>query len=1216
MSKYLRSLALAGPTLGILSWTAVQSLQAYPGPVAGTAPVRGPTVQEATEVPTGSYSVSSRTGAAQYTFPIAVPPGRGGMQPSLSLAYSSQNPIRGGIAAGWTMPIAMIRVDTSRGRIGGVHYASSLAGGERLIPVDEPNTDAGVQTYRVAEGDSSYTRYEKHHVAGTPGYWVARTPDGITYYFGETSASRDEPRADSHGTEGRWFVTRVVDRAGNQVEYAYRKVVGISGGSYRPVDIGLDEILYTSNDAAGLVPHARVKFLRDWGAPALCGGSVVPIGAQFDLRTGIHIYEGAAKLRGIQVQVADASGWKTRREITLRYDADAGRCDAAHGPMRVIEAIEETAISAEGHETKLPPVTFDYSRYEHDFGVKKSAGEVVSYGDTTSHGPVGPSLGRGKRALNPEKPGGYPTVEKMMIDLDGDGRLDVLASRPGEGGACEYDWRRNLGDGQFAEPVSRALPTLPLWANGATRDAEREGCSLSLQFTQRHNMEHGEKRCGYPANYVGYHIMDVNEDGLPDIVTTLEYQRGRYRPNKDAGFASARAALSSMSPAPACMKGDGTRVPCVLDRYFLLPDVVPYVWTDDGIGGDSPRGDNCCNAPPGFTCPGLNCCSPSHCPGDFSPVVGSLWDPPVLGTGEPLPDWAGDTDGDWAWAGVTQMLSGDNSEYGGLRTGSVCGHFPEMHEDWYVLRVFYNRGDGEFEREGRLRLWPVPLHSERPNGTLELIGQGLASAGAYQGTTDIDGDGHVDQLFLHPPSLKHATGPSWGGELFVFRGRPDGSFAEEPYLWPFPPDGRTQPGRLIQFSRPGIYYVGEEPTDEAQRYFDTQVTLLDINGDGLPDYVDARPHPETGEVALRVYYNTGTGFESRAQGTVLSPELDATERQLSYAFSKRPDNDYLQVGYDIVQRRLLDIDQDGLVDLIEVKPPGVGDRNPWATTYKPGEPEVRLYMNRGDRFVPVTANDTLQSLRSAFARIKLMDRRDWVIKSDIIDIDGDGLLDAYVNDYPECSPNMQISRPWLNCGQTDEIWTDSDAHQGMRLLEKVDTGRGKTIEFTYAPSGQYGPNAAVKAAYGYRVPSALRVVEQVAVWVHGSGTARTTYSYHDPVYNRDRWGDYGFRGFRHVTITGPKNLSRLQSVTQEQYAYDVDPTGRLAAVIQRAHLSGEDADGDGRYEVRHLMVTSVESSRWQKFSLFDGQVVTYHKVEDRSWTCESNAPCTATGRCT
>jgi hypothetical protein len=84
----------------------------------------------------GDAAVSSQTGALTYSFPIAAPPGRR-MQPGLSLAYSSQAPIYGGLAAGWSLAgVPIITEDTTTGRMLGAsftvplkNYTSSMAGG-------------------------------------------------------------------------------------------------------------------------------------------------------------------------------------------------------------------------------------------------------------------------------------------------------------------------------------------------------------------------------------------------------------------------------------------------------------------------------------------------------------------------------------------------------------------------------------------------------------------------------------------------------------------------------------------------------------------------------------------------------------------------------------------------------------------------------------------------------------------------------------------------------------------------------------------------------------------------------------------------------------------------------------------------------------------------------------------------------------------------------
>jgi hypothetical protein len=79
-------------------------------------PVVGADPPKAHDIHAGEAAVSSQTGAFTYAYPISVPPGRHGLAPQLALTYSSQAPIYGGIAAGWSLAIPAIREDTSQGR--------------------------------------------------------------------------------------------------------------------------------------------------------------------------------------------------------------------------------------------------------------------------------------------------------------------------------------------------------------------------------------------------------------------------------------------------------------------------------------------------------------------------------------------------------------------------------------------------------------------------------------------------------------------------------------------------------------------------------------------------------------------------------------------------------------------------------------------------------------------------------------------------------------------------------------------------------------------------------------------------------------------------------------------------------------------------------------------------------------------------------------------
>ena len=61
------------------------------------------------------------------------------MQPHLSLHYSSQAPIYGGLAAGWSLDIPTITLDTTHTalRQDVPVFRSSLGGGSDLVPVSE-----------------------------------------------------------------------------------------------------------------------------------------------------------------------------------------------------------------------------------------------------------------------------------------------------------------------------------------------------------------------------------------------------------------------------------------------------------------------------------------------------------------------------------------------------------------------------------------------------------------------------------------------------------------------------------------------------------------------------------------------------------------------------------------------------------------------------------------------------------------------------------------------------------------------------------------------------------------------------------------------------------------------------------------------------------------------------------------------------------------------
>jgi hypothetical protein len=516
------------------------------------APVVGSDPPKETALQDGDASVSTQTGAFTYSYPIAVPPGRNGMQPHLALSYSSQAPIYGGLAAGWSLSIPLIGQDTSKGRLWTTafavtlkNYTSSMAGGRPLIGVAEL-ASAGVATYR-AQNDASFVRYERS-LAGNGFWWRAYAPDGTTYYFGDTDAhtSMCTTISDEYAP-----LTRVIDAFGNQVDYNY--LPGVDG------ECRISSITWGKN--ASLPAFAQVTFTYA-ASPPTCAG--IAVGSQTSYRTGTKIVTGASQLDSIMI-TAFPPGTSTpdhQRVITLAYSAAEGSCGASHAAFRSLISIQESAWGMDSPRVDLPPVSFIYgasmgsaNRY---YPPRVFATTPLPWSSTSAATPF--NLGFGFRFRD----GKWPTVEAMMLDVDGDGLLDRVMNAPILSGShvisCGAVWQRNQGPGHpnFASAVPIAMPTLK-WAtaaddpnlfhggayagqNNANPGGYEESCSLNYQQTGYKNsfLSHGcadGSTCnaqGYCANgsdctprgpqtdqtYLAFRWIDIDGDGLVDLVAS------------------------------------------------------------------------------------------------------------------------------------------------------------------------------------------------------------------------------------------------------------------------------------------------------------------------------------------------------------------------------------------------------------------------------------------------------------------------------------------------------------------------------------------------------------------------------------------------------------------------------------------------------------------------------------------------------------------------
>lgn len=1214
MRHLVRTAALAGPTLALLATIATTGLsRAYPGDVfVAGSPAKGPATQKPVEIAAGAWNVSPQTGAATYTFSLPLPPGRGGMSPSsLALTYNSQSPLRGGIASGWTLTgVPSIEVDTSAGILGGTFYQSGLAGGQRLIRVDEPGAEPGIKTYR-AESDSDFVRYEKRADPNSGiSYWRALHPNGTIFEFGTYPNAREPFNSD---TPARWMLTRATDAFGNYIAYEIRPWCADPQACVQR-DLYVQRIHYGGNTAAGLPDHVNIEMVYDNSISTPCPGSEIPIGAAFTYRNGVRSYRGAATLRQILIQsrASGSDAFVTRRAITLDYDAAARSCTQPRAPLRLLSAIRQTVWTAEQASTPgspgtgLPLISFGYG----------TAGRTLE--KTQDPGALGyfESLSESSRHLVPD-PGvnpvtaetGQPGAVSMLRDVDGDGFIDFLALNDRSEQSCELTTTYNTA-GQWTSSVAASWPRRP-WEDGDSTpndNLRREFCNLAYQLDRRTiQPDDPDQICpSMTANYNSYHLIDIDGDQIPELVSALDFKPGSYDPAQD-GSPSEPACGTSTA---ACLEAvDSTdRTPCAINPHWILPtadnDPQPGEQGGCGCAFDGCPNPSCINNEGGCSDPNQQCGDCYDCSNELAGDASSY-----------RFEW--DESGIARWK--NSYLSGriGNEQLDGILRGyhPGCRYYPEgTCQGRFLWRVSHYDPATRAWGAPQQRVAPVPLESLRGTGS---AGEG-ETMGSFQGLIDIDGDRCVDALYVAPRFLPEGI----TDHIQVFRGGCDDHFYGKPslggapdeygapFLWKLPPEADS-----LSYSMAGSWPTtpGDTPRERAMSIVRT---LRDINGDGLPDYVvGGATFPGTQSNGVSVYFNTGSGFEQTA--TVLAPGVDdgVDPEDLVHSISAErqvltgPDPVYhdVYVGWSASTLREFDIDSDGLTDIAQLPAPrwDYENFNPWnPTIYPPSLAQtVWMHINVGDRFIRVPASPQTNQWWTGLAHITVFNRDRTYVRTDVADFNGDGLPDLVGEEPNACNGDDPTG-----CNSNGMVYRDSRdvTGQGLRLLRTIENGDGATIDFEYGSSadriGINGEEPLVVTNDG-RMPSPMWLVRRMTVTpTSGAEPSVWDYRYLKPIFNEDHHGQWAFRGFGSVKTWEPVNESDLRRLVHRRYSYAVDYSGRP---FQTAVWDGDH-------------VKTVEQTIWARGSLFGDLVESFHPIITRKYTCSSGGDlteedCTASG---
>ena len=213
----------------------------------------------------------SSQGTANLNFPLKLPPGRQGMQPNISIDYSSSSG-NGWLGLDWDVHLPTIDIDTRWGvprYDAGKETETYLLEGEQLSPVAhraEPQDRQADKSFRPRV-EKDFARIIRHGNHPNNYWWSVTYTDGTVGHYGgspesgapvETAVLRDD-----NGNIARWALVEVRDLNGNFMRYHHEVISdpGLASSSVDGRQLYLDHITYTGfADTEGVF---SVHFLRD-----------------------------------------------------------------------------------------------------------------------------------------------------------------------------------------------------------------------------------------------------------------------------------------------------------------------------------------------------------------------------------------------------------------------------------------------------------------------------------------------------------------------------------------------------------------------------------------------------------------------------------------------------------------------------------------------------------------------------------------------------------------------------------------------------------------------------------------------------------------------------------------------------------------------------------------------------------------------------------------
>jgi len=534
------------PTERIVCPSHMPTIQAFPEVVTEANQAQGNnSAISAVGLKTVDFHVDA-SGEATFHIPIEVPPGIADFVPKLTLVYGHRQP-NGLMGVGWAFSglsaiartKATYAVDGFNGSINYDNKDRLSLDGQRLINVQgeygQPNA-----VY--------YTELQSwNYLQEVNGGFVATAKDGRVMEYGTTANSRIF--AVGRKDVRIWALSAVIDRNGNRIEYSYTQ--GLSGedlGSYYP-----DEIRYTvrQDRKADRFVKFHYETRPDKVVSYVGGAPVITSSRLTGITTSIKSISSIQNILSYTFQYEISKATQLSRIITITESGVSSKDHAGFVCANILWSDTNTigfntnstpsALNQPGNPELLPlDVTGDGRTDFVQFWTKDEVLHVSTYLATERAGDV--TFAYASDSVLDAFP---PNHQIFPADVDGDGRIDLIIAYQDS-----IDHSLNLAvylsNGRKFIPAPGSpfksgdpwdaashINFFPMDVNGDGRtDLVEAYAQENMLYFRSYLSQFGQSSgVGFlpgiisptqdpaqPANVIAFWAMDVNGDGMMDLV--------------------------------------------------------------------------------------------------------------------------------------------------------------------------------------------------------------------------------------------------------------------------------------------------------------------------------------------------------------------------------------------------------------------------------------------------------------------------------------------------------------------------------------------------------------------------------------------------------------------------------------------------------------------------------------------------------------------------